>query len=72
MQLKLVTQSVVWSRPRVARCCRLEVGELPGRVMIKPWSREKEGEKRGGGGEGRGKEVENRRERRERKKKREG
>ena len=56
MQLKLVTQSVVWSRPRVARCCLLEVGELPGRVMIKPWSREEEGEKRGGwrGGKGRG------------------
>ena len=40
----------------------MEVGELPGRVMIKPWSREEEGEKRGGGGEGRGEEVENRRE----------
>ena len=50
----------------------MEVGELPGRVMIKPWSREEEGEKRGGGGEGRGEEVEDRRERRERKEKREG
>ena len=32
----------------------MEVGELPGRVMIKPWSREKEGEKRGGKGRGGG------------------